>query len=192
MRKLSIQQCGTNLAAEAVPFSMHLKDGVDLSPAPMVHVPNLGEKVFQLLDQNERLHTYILNNQLLNRLIFSAHRLTWHGGVIPEEEIWLKIGGDKGEKSVKTSFQICNTPNPNSVQNTVVFSVFEAKDTPVNLHIALDRYHEQVEALQKQSWRYADMAVIHNTVQNHIINTGKSLFAYFCLGITSFCATCMA
>ena len=71
-----------------------------------------------------------------SNVLHSANRLTWHGGVIPEGEIWLKIGGDKGGKSVKSSFQICNTPNPNSVQNTVVFSVFQAKDTPINLHIA--------------------------------------------------------
>ena len=59
MRKLSIQQSGTNLAAEAVAFSLSLKDGVDLSPAPMVYIPDLGEKVFTLLDQNERLHIII-------------------------------------------------------------------------------------------------------------------------------------
>lgn len=56
MRKLSLQQCGTNMAAEAVPFSVNLRDRVDLSPAPMVHVPDLKQKVFQLLDQNERLY----------------------------------------------------------------------------------------------------------------------------------------
>lgn len=75
----------------------------------------------------------------------------------------MKIGGDKGGKSMKTSFQICNTPNPNSVQNTVVFSVFEAKDTPVNLHVALDRYHDQVDTLQKHSWRYVDLKVVTYT-----------------------------
>ena len=100
-----------------------------------------------------------------SNVLHSANHLTWHGEVISEGEIWLKIGGDKGGKSVKSSFQICNTPNPNSVQNTVVFSVFQAKDTPVNLHIALDRYYAQVDALQKQSWRYADMAVMHREYQ---------------------------
>ena len=28
--------------------------------------------------------------------LYSAQALTWHEGCIPEEEIWLKIGGDKG------------------------------------------------------------------------------------------------
>lgn len=54
MRQLSIQQTGHNLAAEAVPFSYPLKCGVDLHPAPLVYVPDLVEKVLQVLDQNER------------------------------------------------------------------------------------------------------------------------------------------
>ena len=81
-------------------------------------------------------------------------RLTWHGGLIPLEEIWVKIGGDKGGSTLKASFQLCNVPRPNSVQNTCVFAVFEARDSPSNLHIALDRYNEQIRALQTTEWRY--------------------------------------
>ena len=55
---------------------------------------------------------------------------------------------------MKTTFQICNVPRLNSVQNTCVFSVFEAKVSPANLHIALDRFHDQVERLQMTLWRY--------------------------------------
>ena len=65
--------------------------------------------------------------------------------------------GDKGGKSVKVSFQICNISSPNSVQNTCVFSVFEARDTPV---IALDRYHEQIESLKNTTWRQVTIFVI--------------------------------
>ena len=68
--------------------------------------------------------------------------------------------GDKGGKSVKVSFQICNISSPNSVQNTCVFSVFEARDTPVNLHIALHRYHEQIESLKNTTWRQVTIFVI--------------------------------
>lgn len=88
------------------------------------------------------------------KLCYSTNRLTWHQGIIPDEELWIKIGGDKGGKSMKVFFQICNTPSPNSVHNTLVFSIFEAKDTPTNLHIALDRYSTQVDTLQELTWRY--------------------------------------
>ena len=66
----------------------------------------------------------------------SEQTLTWHDGIIPFDEIWVKIGGDKGGKSMKASFQLCNVSRPNAVQNTCVFSVFEARDSPANLHIA--------------------------------------------------------
>ena len=103
---------------------------------------------------------YMYNVHDSTYYVHSTCRLTWHGGIIPEGEIWVKIGGDKGGNSVKISFQICNTSSPNSVQNTCVFSVFEARDTPVNLHIALDRYHEQIESLKNTTWRQVTIFII--------------------------------
>ena len=82
------------------------------------------------------------------------NRLTWHGKLIPDREIWVKIGGDKGGTTLKASFQGCNVARPNSLQNTCVFAVFEARDSPANLHVALDRYCEQVRSLQSSEWRY--------------------------------------
>ena len=83
----------------------------------------------------------------------SLSRLTTHD-VIPTEEIWIKLGGDKGGGSVKINFQIVNCVNPNSVTNTCVFRAFEAADTATNLHVALDQYKSQVSDLQKLVWRY--------------------------------------
>ncbi len=52
---LSHELLGDNLESEAVPFSFALKHGgEDLRPAPLVYVPDVAAKVFQLLDQNER------------------------------------------------------------------------------------------------------------------------------------------
>lgn len=85
---------------------------------------------------------------------YSTNRLTWHEGIIPEDEIWIKLGGDKGGDTMKVSFQVVNVPTPNSVKNTVVFSIFVGLDTRTNLHIALDRYREQVQTLQETEWRY--------------------------------------
>ena len=48
-------------------------------------------------------------------------RLTWHGGAIPSDEIWIKVCGDKGGGAFKMAFQIINTPNPNAVHSTCFF-----------------------------------------------------------------------
>ena len=65
----------------------------------------------------------------------------------------MKLGGDKGGGTVKMNFQIVNVPHPNSVHNTCVFAVFAASDSITNLHVALDRYKDQLTALQKTQWR---------------------------------------
>ena len=72
---------------------------------------------------------------------------------IPEEEIHIKIGGDHGGSSFKMSYQVCNVDHPNKPQNTVVFCVFEAKDSSVNLRLCLERFKRQVDRLQKEKWQ---------------------------------------
>ena len=62
-------------------------------------------------------------------------------------KIWLKIGGDKGGGTFKMNFQIVNVSTPNSVHNTCVFCCFTAGDSVSNLHVALDRFKDQVEHL---------------------------------------------
>ena len=49
------------------------------------------------------------------------------------------------------NFQIVNLAAPNSVHNTCVFCCYEASDTVTNLHIALDRYKDQITHLQERS-----------------------------------------
>ena len=56
---------------------------------------------------------------------------------IPDNEIHLKIGGDHGGSSFKMSFQIGNVEHPNQPQNTVIFSILEAKDYKTNLMLSL-------------------------------------------------------
>jgi hypothetical protein len=38
-------------------------------------------------------------------VFFWEKRLTWHDDLIPEDEIWLKIGGDKVGGSFKCYFE---------------------------------------------------------------------------------------
>ena len=63
---------------------------------------------------------------------YSSARLTWHGGFIPENEIWVKLG-DRGGGIFKATFQIVNVPNPNSVLNTCVFCCFMAGDSTYDI-----------------------------------------------------------
>ena len=84
--------------------------------------------------------------------MYSLGRLS-NQGFIPSKEIWVKLGGDKGGKTMKLSFQLCNCVHPNSPTNTCVFACFEASDTRCNLHLAMDRYKEQVNDLAGQTWK---------------------------------------
>ena len=68
---------------------------------------------------------------------------------IPENEIHIKIGGDHGDKSFKMSYQISNVRNPNRKDNSVVFSIFEAKDNRANLRTCLERFRKQINMLQR-------------------------------------------
>ena len=86
-------------------------------------------------------------------ILFSCRddRLTWHG-VIPPDEVWIKLGGDKGRGSVKMNMQVVNVKNPNSIKNTSLFAVFEGDDSVVNLHTVLDPYKQQVKEMQGMDW----------------------------------------
>ena len=116
-----------------------------------VHVYTGTHLVSECMEFSTFSHTVTHMNMYMY-ITCSVHRLTWHG-IIPSDEVWVKVGGEKGAKTFKMSFQIAHTPNPNSVENTCVFTVFEAKDTTANLLVALERYKPQISALQTQSWR---------------------------------------
>ena len=65
----------------------------------------------------------------------------------------MKIDGDHGGGSFKMSFQVANVVNPNRKDNTVVFSIFEAKDYRVNIKLALERFKIQIKELQESTWQ---------------------------------------
>ena len=50
--------------------------------------------------------------------------------------------------------QVVNVAHPNSIQNTCLLAVFEAGDSPVNLHVSLDQFREQVQELDGMPYRY--------------------------------------
>ena len=68
-----------------------------------------------------------------------------------KNETHIKIGGDHGGGSFKMSFQVANVENPNRKDNTVVFSIFEAKDYRVNIKLALEHFKTQIKELQEST-----------------------------------------
>lgn len=80
-------------------------------------------------------------------------RLTWHDGRLPQDEIWLKIGGDKGGGTFKMAVQLVNVLKPNSTKNTCVFSIFEAPDNVTNLTVMAQRFQHQVNSLESKQWK---------------------------------------
>ena len=155
-RTIAKEMIGDKVQGEMVPFSFPgaNRTGEEIRSAALVYIESLQEHILQLLDENNSL--VIVQTLCTCVYVFRANRvsrLTWHG-MLPEEEIWVKLGGDKGGSCMKVHAQVCNVPMPNSPRNTSVFTVFEAPDTSTNLHIALTRYKEQVIQLQSLMSRY--------------------------------------
>ena len=63
--------------------------------------------------------------------------------MIPSSEIWIKLCGDKGHGSFKLTLQLVNTAHPNSPKETVLFSMFKAGDSTLNLHTALSIMYQE-------------------------------------------------
>ena len=100
---------------------------------------------------------FLLILLLLSKFIIvlpNSHNMMVQHIFIKNNEVHLKIGGDHGGGSFKMSLQIVNTNSPNSKVNTILFTIFEAKDYRVNLKVALTRYAEQINMLQSSQWRY--------------------------------------
>ncbi|XP_070548866.1 uncharacterized protein [Ptychodera flava] len=122
------------LVAEQLPFTFTVKgpDGklaTEVRLAPCVCLEDISSTVLQRLDLLER-----------------EGKLTWHG-VIPSDEIWLKIGWDKGGGSTKAVFELCNVAHPNSIENTIVWNIFQAPDRRHNIETAYKVNLSQINAL---------------------------------------------
>ena len=89
--------------------------------------------------------------------------LTWHDNTIPDDQIWVKVGGDHGGGSFKFCVHVCNLPKPNSPANTICALVFEGKDYRENLEKVLEDLAKQLQALQETKWRYVLSCVEVNT-----------------------------
>lgn len=89
----------------------------------------------------------------------SAQKLSWDTNGIPEEEIWLKIGGDHGGGSFKLCLQILNIPNPNAKGNTHVILYMPARDIYENLEAVLLPMANQIRQVQLMTWEGKEIKV---------------------------------
>ena len=115
------------------------KDGKEVQ-VPVSYVKNVEKLV---LDRLEKLHQF---NLLENN-------------GIPEDEIWIKFGGDHGKGSFKFTLQICNVRNPNSKSNTIVLLKADIKDTYDNLFTLMTFISSQIEELKRLTWKGKKMRV---------------------------------
>ncbi|XP_071944865.1 uncharacterized protein [Antedon mediterranea] len=127
-----------NFTSEYLPLlaADELTKDMVIQKVACVQVKNLIQKIHQNLSELESLNL-----------------LTWHGGLIPNDEIWLKIGGDKGGGNFKLMYQICNVAHPNSLNNTINLLVFEGTDNLFNLKTSMTNLIPQINELHKASWK---------------------------------------
>ena len=61
----------------------------------------------------------------------SLDLLTWHNinNVIPEDQIWLKVGGNHGGGSFKMPLQTANIQSPNSRHSTFMNHMAKSEDS---------------------------------------------------------------
>ena len=78
---------------------------------------------------------------------FRAGQLTWHNGKIQKDKLFVKIGGDHGQGSMKFEFQLANVIKPNSSKKTVVFAIYEGKGTRNNLQTVLQHHADSLREL---------------------------------------------
>ena len=134
VREVAKEWVGKGLKCEYAPLIVTTKKRREVKPVPWCYLYNfVGHVIARLNSLNE-----------CNLLV--SHKF------IPDDEVHVKIGGDHGGGSFKMTYQIANVNNPNKLDNTVIFSIFEAKDTRANLRLCLERFRAHIAKLQTLTW----------------------------------------
>ncbi|XP_065672293.1 uncharacterized protein LOC136090116 [Hydra vulgaris] len=128
---------GKEVIVENAPFFFEKdeKDKLEIKEVPWGYISDLPKHIFRHLEELENCNDLVNHNFIQNK------------------EIYIKIGGDYGGGSFKMSYQIVNTINPNSSENTIVFNIFESKDLRANIKVAMARFEKQIEALQIMKYK---------------------------------------
>ena len=99
-------------------------------PTAVGRIEHVTKLVTQLLDQYDK-----------------EGKLTLHNDTIPQDEIWINVGGDHGGGSFKLRLQIANSANPNSKHNTCLLLIANLEDIPENTCKLLSLFNEQFTTL---------------------------------------------
>ena len=95
---------------------MESQDKAERVPVGYVGCEDLQGFVSALLDQYEEVN-----------------QLSWHDEAIPQNEIFIKVGGDHGGDSFKFMLQVGNVKTPNKNKKRFLLAVVNAKDSHKNI-----------------------------------------------------------
>ncbi len=137
VRKNKRKHIGDYLHCESKKFEFKKDKKTIVKEAPVVFVSDIQGFTLQMIQQYDK-----------------EGKLTWHGG-IPEDEMWLKIGGDFGQETFKFCMQLVNLAKPNSTDNTVILTASEAPDTQYNLEKMLHRFSTPLQEMDN-NLKYKD------------------------------------
>ena len=122
-------------------------NGIVIKPAACARVPSVVDMTIDYLERYSK-----------------SGYLTWRDGAIPADEIWAKVGGDKGgdkgANSTKLCLQILNLKTPNSVDFTHIFCNFYAPDNRTNLGLTIPLYSNQIQELDGHVWNGKTIKVV--------------------------------
>ena len=79
-----------------------------LKNTPVASIDNLPVFVSNLLNQYQE-----------------KEKMTWHNQTIPDDEMWIQIGGDYGGDNFKLVLELANIDNPKSKDNTFLICMVE-------------------------------------------------------------------
>ena len=146
--KMENEQKSRDLAKElTVPIETEMKTFFDKEENEL-HVPFCRVQITPLV--LKMLDTYDNMNLLTN-----------HDGNIPDDEVWVKFGGDHGKGSLKFSIQIINLEKPNSKKNTFIVGMAEIKDTYKNLEICMKLFEADLIKLSNTTWNGKKIKVFY-------------------------------
>ena len=133
IRKLSKTFVTNFIQADMINFVVEKKE----KQAALGYINNLQGLIMKLLDSYEE-----------------EGMLTWHDNTIPQDEIWIKLGGDHGKSSLKLTLQIANLEKPNAKRNVVVIGMAPIRDTYENLRTILNvcQLQKEIKTMESLTW----------------------------------------
>ena len=97
----------------------------DLEQTPVATITDIPQYVTELLDQYDKENQLAWHNRTI---LWHDSTILWHDSTIPDDEVWVKLGGDHGRGTFKLTLQTANLRRPNSKHNTRLLATAECKE----------------------------------------------------------------